>query len=45
VDAQANKLLKLTASDRNTPSARPWSNTTGSVVPFAAPAFADAAAA
>jgi hypothetical protein len=31
VDAQANKLSKLTASDRNTPSARPWANTTGSV--------------
>jgi len=40
-----NKLLKLAASDRNTPSARSWLNTTGSVVPIAALAFADAAAA
>ena len=45
VDAQANKLLKLTASDRNAPSARPWLNTTGLVVLIAALAFTDAAAA
>jgi len=45
VDAQANKLLKLAACDQNTPSARAWLNTTGSVLSIVALAFAGAAAA